>query len=165
VATFQGGARVVEESTTGLTDLFIEPTDSKGNLAPWLGDDWWRLAIERWGDGAVTLRIAPTPGVLLHPILVYQLEMVRRVAPAWRIVGHGYADDVATDEAVARLAHSPYHEVRFADQPRPHPSCPDGREPFAPLSELFGRIRREQQRSCDRGPILVRLPARDPYPS
>jgi hypothetical protein len=137
----------------------IEATDSAGELAGWFDDYWWTDLIERWGDEAVTLHIAPTQGALLHPIVLHQMEMVSRVAARWRMVGHAYRSDVASDEVVELLASSPYHEVRFIDQPRPEGSLRGGHgTQELGVDEVFARVRREQISIGASRPVLVRLP-------
>jgi len=159
VASFEAGYRPCEANGPAPTDLTIETTNEAGETADWFNDTWWAGGIRSWGDAAVTLHVAPTPGALLHPVVLHQLEMVGRVLPQWRVVGHGYRDDVVTEEAIETLAQSPYHEIRFVDQPRPTSPRSDRCDLAPPLEELFGRIRREQSRVASTRPILVRLPA------
>lgn len=156
VATFDRGESIEFEQTSGPIELAIQATNSDGELAPWLDDIWWTEAITRWGNECVTVRIAPTPDALLHPVLLYQLHMLRRVVPAWRIVGHAYGDDVRTDDQIKQLAASAYHEVRFVDQARMR-SGSDDVDPRRPLSELFGAIRVEQRGLGLALPVLSRL--------
>jgi hypothetical protein len=142
-----------------LVQLTIECTNEAMEFASWLTDDWWATVIQHWADRVVTVHIAPTPTALLHPVLLYQLAMVRRVEPRWRIVGQAFVDDIITDDAVAELAQSPYHEVRFRDSPRVV-APPSDRVSWTPtIEDLFGRLRRDQERLDRSTPILVRLPA------
>ena len=143
---------------TALT-VTIECTNDAMEFASWLTDDWWTTLMHHWADRTITLHIAPTPTALLNPVLLYQLAMLRRVTPEWRIIGQAFVDDVITDEAVAELAKSPYHEVRFRDCPRVT-APPSDRSSWTPtIEDLFGRLRREQARLGRTMPILVRLPA------
>lgn len=158
VATFDRGQALDVEKQTGPVELAIQATNADGELAPWLDDLWWTDAITRWTNEAVTLRIAPTPDALLHPVLLYQLHMLRRVVPGWRIVGHAYVDDVQTEDQIKQVALSPYHEVRFIDQSRPKPAS-TYREPRLALQEVIGLIRVEQRRAGLNLPVLSRLPA------
>ena len=158
LAAFGGDGKLPPEDASGPVELTIEATDSDLDVASWLTDEWWAEVIQRWADRRVTLHVAPTPAALLHPVLLYQLAMLRRVTPTWRLVGQGYVDDVVTDEAVTELAGSPYHEVRFTEQYRPGVPAPERRSWTVALEELFGRIRREQMRVGALTPILVRLP-------
>ncbi len=158
LATFDHGGRLEDDTPHGPIELAVEVTDAGGLLADWFNDEWWTEVVQRWGDDPVTLRVAPTPGALLHPVVLHYLEMVLRVAPRWRIVGHAYAGDVTTDEAIATAAGSAYHEIRFLDRPRPDASRLNRVDWQLPLAELFGRIRRAQADMNASTPILVRLP-------
>ena len=158
VATFDEGCELGDEVILAPIELTIEPTNAEMETASWFNDFWWTDVIQRWNDCSVTVHIAPTPGALLHPVVLYQLDMLWRVAPNWRIVGHAYTDDIVTDEAIDQLASSPYHEVHFTDQPRPGAPSSDRCTWRRPLEDLFGRIRRAQSRVGAVTPILVRLP-------
>lgn len=159
LAAFGGGGKLPPEDVSGPVELTVEATDSDLDVASWLTDEWWAEVIQRWADRPVTVHVAPTPAALLHPVLLYQLAMLRRVTPTWRLVGQGYVDDVVTDDAVTELAGSPYHEVRFTEQYRPGVPAPERRSWTVALDELFGRIRKEQMRVAAFTPILVRLPS------
>lgn len=159
VASFEAGCHPSDENGLAPSDLTIEATNEDGEAAEWFDDTWWTGVVRSWGDADVTLHVAPTPGALLHPIVLHHLEMVGRVLPRWRIVGHAYRDDVVTDEAIEMLVQSPYHEVRFVDRPRPTEPLSDRCDLAPPLEELFGRIRCEQSHLTATRPILVRLPA------
>lgn len=165
VATYDLGGDLVERISPGPVEIVIEATNEAGELAPWFDDAWWTELIQRRGDDPVTIHIRATPGALLHPVVLHQVEMIRRVTPIWRIIGTAIRDDLATDEAIALVARSLYHLVRFHDESDAGAaetgSCP----PHMPIDELFGRIRREQKRLGVTGPGLVRLPASDRDPT
>lgn len=162
LATFDAGHDFSNDASTAPIDLTVEVTNSDLELAPWLNDDWWAEAIHRWADCPLTVHVAPTQGALLHPVVLHHLEMLRRVTPQWRLVGHAFADDVSTDDAIDRLATSPYHEVRFVDQARPGSPRSERRTWTMSIPELLGRIRAAQSRVGASTPILVRLPATRP---
>ncbi|MFQ5590992.1 MAG: hypothetical protein ACE5HE_07510 [Phycisphaerae bacterium] len=165
-ASFADAAVLSAEHPAGPKEITLEATSAEGELASWFDDYWWIDLIERWGYDAVTLQIEPTPGALLHPVVLHQMEMVGRVAPRWRMVGHAYRSDVSSDDSVALIAASPYNEVRFLDQTRPGSPVPTGPGRWGlSIDELFGRIRREQVRIGATRPVLVRLPARGDTPS
>ena len=157
VVPFGGIGRLPEHGDIDNVELTIEATNADQELADWCDDDWWTDVIVCWGDRRVTLRFSPTPGALLHPVILYQLEMLRRVTPNWRLIGYGYRDDVTTVGDVAAIARSWYHEVRFIDQPRPGLVAADRFGSGARLDELFGRIRRAQAEVGMTTPILVRM--------
>ncbi len=158
-AAFQDGAALGDEIIPGPIDLEIEATGADGEVAPWFHDVWWMEVLQRWGDGLVTVQILPTPAALLHPVIMHHLEMIARVAPRWRLVGHAYLGDVSTDDDIALLARSPYHEVRFFDQTRPRRTLSDRCSSVQEMGELFGKVRSEQLHIKTTRPILVRLPA------
>ncbi|UCE61175.1 MAG: hypothetical protein JSU63_05380 [Phycisphaerales bacterium] len=161
-ARFDSDGVLQEDLTSAPAEVMIEATDSEGEVAVWFDDYWWTDLIERWVDDPITLHITQTPGALLHPVVLHQMEMVGRVAPRWRMVGHSYRSDVSTDDAIESLACSAYHEVRFLDQTRPGAPRSDREGLDLSVDELFGRIRREQVRLGATRPVLVRLPAQSP---
>jgi len=156
VAAFDDGG-IGNDVVSGPILLMVEATNVQGELAAWLDDVWWTDVMEQWADCAVTVALAPTPGALLHPVVLHHVEMLRRVVPGWRIIGHAYGDDLATDEEIRQTANSPYHEVRVFDQRRPGFS-PVGQGAPVAVDELFGRIRRDQSKTGTTRPALVRLP-------
>ena len=155
---FDGGGRLGEAVVSAPIELNIEATNSDRQLADWLDDLWWTELLQRWGVDPVSVHIAATPGALLHLVVLHHLDMLRRVAPKWRIVGHAYADDVRTQNDIEQLAASSYHEVRFQDAARPGVNGSIPAETALPLSRLFGEIRRAQSALGVTRPILVRLP-------
>ena len=144
---------------SGPIDLTVEVTTAVGHLSPWFDADWWTDVISRWADEPITIHISPTPAALLHPVTLHHLETLHRVVPRWRIVGHAYLDDVVSPEAVARVARSSYHEVRFVDALRFRSQASDRGIAAPCVEELFAQIRREQASANTTRPILVRLPA------
>lgn len=162
VLPFDEPVLVRDDSPIGPIELDIETTNDEGEFAAWLDDAWWAEAITHWADDDVTVHIAPTPGALTHPVLLHQLEMLRRVVPGWRIVGVAYRDDVTPESDIAAIAASPYHEIRFLDVCRPDRLGAERIEPVA-LPVLFSRIRTVQAQRGALTPILVRLPERAAY--
>ncbi len=140
-------------------ELTLETTDADGEIATWFDDCWWTEFIDRFGEKKLTIHIAPTPAALLHVVVLYHLDMIYRVAPQWRVVGHAYRHDLCDAKAVAALARSAYHEVRFFDQDRPGTMRSDRCLMGAGLDEIFGQIRREQTRLDRTTPVLVRVPS------
>ncbi len=167
VATFAAGDKTPPSTKVapGPIQVVLETTDEHGTLAAWVHDDWFTTLLQRYGDEFVTLRIAPTPGALLHPCVLYEAEMVRRVVPHWRVVATAYLDDVQTEEDMATIAAGPYHEIQFFDQARNHPPPPDQVSPPLSMERLFARLREKQERSSGRTPILVRLPGGIGHPA
>ncbi len=160
--SFDNGHELDLESTPVPSEIAVEATDSAEQLADWFGDVWWSEVVRRWGESAVTVHIRPTPGALLQMVVLYQLEMICRVVPRWRLVGHAFRDDVATDDAIDQLVRSPYDEIRFLDAPRHAAGVPGKPGNDGPLDALFGRIRRAQAQIGTKRPILIRLPADAP---
>lgn len=153
-----GLGELPETTTPGPVELTVEATTPAGHLSPWFDADWWTDVISRWADEPITIHIAPTPAALLHPVTLHHLETLHRVVPRWRIVGHAYLDDVVSPEAVAQVAQSSYHEVRFVDALRFRRQASDRGIAAPCVEELFARIRREQASANTTRPILVRLP-------
>ncbi len=143
-------------------ELTLEVTDADGEIAPWFDDYWWTELINTWGDRTVTIHIAPTLLALQHMVVLHHLDMVCRVAPRWRIVGHGYRDDLDGVDSIAALVKSAYHEIRMIDRPRPGIGIATRKLEGAGLDELFGQVRREQQKLDRTTPTLVRVPSPEP---
>lgn len=139
------------------SELWLDATDADGEVASWFDDGWWTEVITRWGDDPLSIHISPTPAALLHPVVLYGVEMVRRVAPRWRIVGHAFAEEVCLDATTEAIARSPYHEVRFIDTPRPDTPPAVRLDPPFPVEELMSRVRRAQMAARRTWPILVRV--------
>ena len=148
-------------------ELWIEPTEADGEIAGWFHDEWWADILGQWGEEPLTVHFEPTPGAIVDPVVLSTAEMIRRVAPRWRVVAHAYADEVCYDEAIEQLARSPFHELRLIDERRPEPadvSADAGERDEAPvrsipIEELMGRIRRVQVGQGRAQPILVRVAA------
>ena len=156
---FSSSGEINPELSGQPVDLYLETTDSGGELADWFHDEWWTDLLSRWAQTSITIYIETTPNALLHPVVIYEAEMLYRLAPHWRLVGHVYRDDVGNDDDVATLASSAYHEVRFIDEERPLRRINNRFVDVVKLEELFGRIRKEQARIHATRPALVRLPA------
>ena len=145
-----------EQQTVEPVELTLEATDPEGQLAPWCHDLWWTCAVAQFADCPVALHIAPMPGALLNPVVLHELEMLERVAPQWRIIGHAYADDLETEEDIETVARSAYHEIRFV----PHARRGGGRQcdkRDLQLEATIANIRRAQVRLGTDRPILVLL--------
>ena len=157
-ATFDDD-RILQVSEEDAPDeIKVHVTNNEGELGEWVTDQWWSQFLRMWGDAPLTVRIAPTPAALLNPIVLYQIEMLHRVAPRWRLVGYAYADEVSGDQDVEAIAESPYHEVRFLDTPRPGSvQVSHNTGDVRSIEELFGDIRRAQAEVGVTRPILVRL--------
>jgi hypothetical protein len=93
--------------------LHIEATSPAGILSPWLTDEWWIGLQQRCPQRGVSAVILPTPGGVLQEVLLHQLEMIRRVAPAWRLIGYAFAEDAGGQPALDRWLNTPYDEIRF----------------------------------------------------
>lgn len=96
-------------------ELCIEATNADGELSPWLSDEWWIRTHMLCKDRNVTIVLLPTPGALLDCVVLHQLEMIRRIAPAWRILGYALSRDAQQQPAVERWTNTPYDEIRFCE--------------------------------------------------
>ena len=139
-------------------DLTIQATDVSGEPAEWFDDRWWMEVVRRWGRESLSVTIDATPAALLHPVVLHQLEMLRRVAPQWRLTGRAYIVDIRNDRDVRTLARSPYHQVRFIDAPRQTHAPDEGPTLARSADELFGLIRAQQIVTGAARPVLVRVP-------
>jgi len=93
--------------------LWLEATDSQGQLASWWSGDWWGRCLASWGRAAVTVVLLPTPGAILMPAVLEQLGRVCVAARKWRLIAQTRGDELASTAAVDRLLRTPYHEVEF----------------------------------------------------
>jgi len=162
IATYGLGGQITEavSEISGPIHIALETTDEKGRVAAWFHDDWFTKLLNRFGDEFVTLRVAPTPGALVHPTVLHESEMARRVVPHWRVIGTGYVDDIQSDSDIAALANGPYHEVQFFDHARAGGSERTEFATHLSVEKLFVQLRKAQGASAGRSPTLVRLPAR-----
>jgi hypothetical protein len=156
-ATIEGRGQLAEDIAVGPIELTLETTDKDGELAGWLDDDWWLTLLERWGDEDVTVHIARTPAALLHPVVLHQLEMLRRVVQSWRLIGHASVATITGDQDIRALAASPYDQVRFGGESSNNPLDSDRCRTRPPIEDLFARVRREQALLGVNRPTLVRL--------
>ena len=139
-------------------ELHLEATDDLGEAADWFNDNWWMEALERWQDHPLAVHILPTPQALLHPVVVHHIEMLYRVAPRWRRIGHCYVDDVVADEDIRYLAISSYDELRVIDSFRPGTGKSDSELREVKVEKLIGRVRRVQASVGATRPLLIRVP-------
>ncbi len=137
-------------------EVLIHATNSGGEIAPWLTDGWWMEVVGRWADEPLVVQVMPTPGATLHPVVLAQVEMLRRVAPAWRLIGHAHAAELYSEEAVRLVAASPYHEIRVPAEPPKTEAASPSQSP-ARIEQVFARIRERQQQLGATKPILIRL--------
>ncbi len=137
-------------------DYCIEATAPDGSLASWLDDEWWIDVLERWSDTGMSIQIAPTPDAILHPILLYQLEMVRRVACDWGVVGFAHWSEFNSEDAMKQAARSPYHEIRVIDADSVA-AASGGAEFHIAVERILDSIRAEQSVLGVCQPRLVRL--------
>jgi hypothetical protein len=138
------------------TDLFVEATAPDGETAVWFDDWWWMECLSRWKNDPIVVHIEPTPAALLHPVVLHHVEMVRRVAPEWRVIGHCWLGELDLDASPDAIARSPYHEVRIIDAPMPEGQANANPHQPARLQDLITAVR-HAQRAIDRTlPLLAR---------
>jgi len=134
------------------SEIALEATGTDGEPAIWLDDFFWVDLLNAWSRNSLTVRIRPTPNALLHPVVLHQVNMLRRVAPAWRVAAHCYVGDLGAEGVLAQTALSPYHEIHIID------GCRDGKRPSAHalrVEDALARIRRVQVANDRTTPILV----------
>ena len=162
VVPFEQGEDLLPTLHECPAEITIEATDAHAALALWLNDAWCLDILKRWADEPLAIHVAPTPGAVLHPVVLHLVEMVRRVAPRWRLVGHMHVEDVRTQGEIEKLASSMFHEVRFIDAARrdgmrdDRTNRTDGA--VRPIAELLGLLRAEQIRFATTTPVWVRVP-------
>ncbi|MCP4246583.1 MAG: hypothetical protein GY778_06005 [bacterium] len=158
-------AHVMPDRLDGPAEFFIEATDADETVATWLDDVWWLEVLRRWKDARLTVHVLPSPAALLHPVVLHQVSMVKRIAPEWRLLAHGYLGDISGTAAIEILAGSAYDEVRLSDRPRPTAAAdPPNPHPLR-LNDLFSRVRQIQRTRGATRPILVRTTIMPPLPT
>lgn len=150
---------IAEPNGTSKFELHLHATHDSAELAPWFDGDWWTDLITQFGNRVASIHVEATRGALIHPVVLHHLWSIRRVCPHWRLVGHGFRDDVHSQDEITAVASSPYHEVRFVDAMRNRESTASRLAISHDLDDLFGRIRREQSAAGLVRPILRRMPA------
>lgn len=138
------------------TELLLETTDPTGEIAEWLDDVWLMEALRLWGDRRLVIRVLPSEAALLHPVVLHQLTMFKRVAPNWRAVGYGYCGELCGEAAVEALACSAYDEVHLVEGARSMWARAEPAVHSFRIEDLFKRIRQNQRARGVTRPILVR---------
>lgn len=146
------------------TDLHLETTYEDGRVVSWFNDNWWLETLRRWKDRALTIHIQRTPDALLHSMMAYELEMVRRLEVPWRLVGHCYLSDIGHPLLLPRVAVSQYDEIRIINADRPSTADFEVRPPKLTLQEVFDRVREIQAAEQVSQPLLTRAPDPDATP-
>lgn len=134
----------------GPFEIAIEATQADGEFSDWLCDDWWADMLGTLADRDLTVRLVPTPGALLHPTTLLQFEMLRRVAPRWRLIGETAAGDWNVTDPVPLIAAGPFHEVRLLEPPVRSTDRGD-----IPPERLAALVLQEQRRLRRRTPVVV----------
>ncbi|MCG3136448.1 MAG: hypothetical protein HJJLKODD_00281 [Phycisphaerae bacterium] len=113
-ALSQGGTIEIEAQRP--IELGIEATDSQGEMVEWLTDEWWIEVQSVLRERKVTVVILPTPGALMDTVILHQLEMLRRIAHHWRLIGYAPVTAVEQMESLEAWLVSPYDEIRFSQE-------------------------------------------------
>lgn len=140
------------------TDIKLEATLEDGQIAQWFSDDWWIDMLQRFKDRSLSLHIMPTTDGLLHPIVLHELEMVRRLQTPWRLIGHCYLGDVGHSMLVSKVSLSPYDEIRVIPADRPESDRTVKREAQLTFEELAEQVRTVQIAEKTVYPLLTRAP-------
>lgn len=157
VAGHYGNGALGDVSRTPTT-ITLFTTNDAGEPANWFNDVWWTDLIQVWGAEPLTLQIAPTPGAITNPVVLYFVEMVRRVVPRWRTLGFSFADGDWPESVIQQLARSFFDELRFIDSTGGVSANRPVGGAVRSAAELIGAIRFEQARFGVTQPALVRLP-------
>jgi len=147
------------ESDPPPAHLTLDATDSAGHCADWLNDYLWVDLLRCWSDHALLIRYSPTPESLLNPVVVHQVAMLRRVAPAWRIVGGCYLSDLIPEGRLAQAAIAPYHEIHILDGKREEVTQT---RMLPAIADVMARMREVQAAHQMTTPIIVRTAIEGP---
>lgn len=94
-------------------ECVMEATDTTGGLNAWCRPEFFRRMLDGWGDSMMTLRLAATPGAILHEHLLTELGRLKDKAPDWEIVVETDGNGLASMAALDALLKAPYHEIVF----------------------------------------------------
>ncbi len=134
------------------TEIHLESTGASGETAVWLDDHFWMSLIQLWAQETIAVHFLATPGSLTNPVVRHQLNMLRRVVPNWRLIGHCYASDLTEDGVLSQAALGSHHELRLSDAHRPgmqvsgHP---------LKIQDIAARIRKIQAANNRTTPIVT----------
>lgn len=149
---FDGVVSAITEGAQPPSEIQIEPTNEAGEAADWLNDYFWGDLLQQWADEVIAVHFLPTPQSLLHPVIIHQTYMLRRITEHWRVIGNCYLSDLAAEGRLAQAAVSPYHEIRIIDGVRagvPRPAT-------LRIEDALARMREAQAAQGRTTPILVR---------
>jgi hypothetical protein len=133
-------------------EIHLEATNTDAEAAPWLDDYFWMELIQRWSDAPISVHFQPTKGSLLHGIIIHQLNMLRRVVPHWRLIGHCYLSDLEAEGVIEQTAVTVYHEIHVIDGRRP--GAVDSRHPLR-VEDAVATMRKVQRANKRNTPIIV----------
>ena len=139
-------------------ELRLEATYENGQISSWFDDHWWLETLQRWKSRPLTIHILPSPEALLHPIVLHELEMVRRMGIAWKLIGHCYLSDIAHAQMIERAAVNQYDEIRMIDEDRASSESYDVRPAQLTTAELFEEIKTIQSMEKVSAPLMTRAP-------
>ena len=117
-----GGERWIPACGTAIPDvtalpaphtLWVEATDSRGEIAAWWEGPWWGRCTAAWGRAPVRMILLPTPGALLHRAVLARLNRIAVAARRWRLIARTCGESLAGIAAIDHLLRAPYHEVQF----------------------------------------------------
>lgn len=134
----------------GAFEITIQATRADGEFSDWLTDDWWADLLAAHAERDLSVRVLPTSGAMLHPTMLLQCEMLRRVVPRWRLVGESASGDWGVADPVPLIASSPYHEVRLLPA-----RANTGDRGDLPPERLAALVLQEQRRLRRRTPVVV----------
>ncbi len=123
------------------TELYIEATTADGTVVPWMTDEWWISMNRACRACAVTIVLLPTPNAILDTIVLHQLEMLRRIAPTWRIVGYALNAEADRESSIERWMLTPYDEIRFCQTPEQNNGDPGPAEKLVARAARAPRVR------------------------
>jgi hypothetical protein len=148
---FEARPPLIPEGIDAPSELHLEPTGPDGETALWLDDFFWLELIQRWPQKPLTIHYLPTPHGLLHPVVLHQLTMLRRVTPEWRLIGHCYRSDLAGESQQAQAALSLYHEIHIRNEARVGSSTAG----LLSMEALLAKLSQLQAANRRTAPIIV----------
>ena len=150
---FEGSDHAALDNAEPPAELHLEATGPSGETAIWLDDFFWLKLIQQWPQSPLTIHFHPTNNSLLHPVILHQLNMLRRVAPQWRLVGYCYVSDLALEGRLSQAASTVHHEIHVIDAVRPGVPRPAH---AMRIEDALAKMRQVQAANNRTTPIVVR---------
>lgn len=122
-------------------ECLLELTDESGGLVSWCGPDFFDRLIAAWGGQELILRLAATPGAILHETILERLADIRGRATGWRLFADSDGSGLTSMAALNRLLGGPYHQIDFHADNLPGDEETEHKAHSPPKNRIFSAMR------------------------